>query len=588
MAKFTEVLKILFPESQIVDSAKERGFIARKQQQNNYVQASGQTYSNSSVQQQSASVTPPQTIQPVANSAAISGGVERSVSRDAYTPTKIDEKNNIKANNVFEDLPELLKNYWVGSEKDRISLSKAFQRPFVMGFDNRKPKNAILIIGSDSRGKAYAIRCIGALLKQKKVFRYAEVSKLDFMDYASDGSNGLFLSDLYKALNTNTEATIFENIENASLGQLDIIYQLLTEGLYKLSKRYMVNKGGLIEATGVLNTELVSEISSNGKFFVLTSKESEGKVVSQLGNKFVKEIGDIITLDPIVDNQIHDLSYTLLLDFVRRCKNNLHIEFNVDEMLVQEIGTHFKANLGVRGLKEYIEDQLYAPISEIKLQGRLTDGAKGRITCDEGYKIVLESGEGYTLSDFLKSYNAMELEEARKELDQVIGLAKVKEYVLNLENNYKAQKIREGKGLKTTDISMHMIFVGNPGTGKTTIARIVAHYLKAIGVLSSGHLCEATRADLVGQYAGHTAIKTTDVINSALGGVLFIDEAYSLCRDKHDAFGLEAIDALVKGIEDHRDDLVVILAGYEDEMQEFLKANTGLKSRFPNVVHFED
>ena len=311
MAKFTEVLKILFPESQIVDSAKERGFIARKQQQNNYVQASGQTYSNSSVQQQSASVTPPQTIQPVANSAAISGGVERSVSRDAYTPTKIDEKNNIKANNVFEDLPELLKNYWVGSEKDRISLSKAFQRPFVMGFDNRKPKNAILIIGSDSRGKAYAIRCIGALLKQKKVFRYAEVSKLDFMDYASDGSNGLFLSDLYKALNTNTEATIFENIENASLGQLDIIYQLLTEGLYKLSKRYMVNKGGLIEATGVLNTELVSEISSNGKFFVLTSKESEGKVVSQLGNKFVKEIGDIISRLPAPKKRKYTLNFAV-------------------------------------------------------------------------------------------------------------------------------------------------------------------------------------------------------------------------------------------------------------------------------------
>lgn len=150
------------------------------------------------------------------------------------------------------------------------------------------------------------------------------------------------------------------------------------------------------------------------------------------------------------------------------------------------------------------------------------------------------------------------------------------------------QKLRTEKGLKAADISMHMIFTGNPGTGKTTIARIVAKYLKAIGVLSSGQLREVSRSDLVGQYVGHTAKLTTEIIQSAIGGVLFIDEAYSLCRDKNDTFGLEAIDALVKGIEDNRDNLVVILAGYSDEMSDFLKSNIGLKSRFPNIIHFED
>ena len=184
--------------------------------------------------------------------------------------------------------------------------------------------------------------------------------------------------------------------------------------------------------------------------------------------------------------------------------------------------------------------------------------------------------------------NDEELRSVKEELSGIVGLDNVKEYIYAIEDHVNVQRLRSSKGLKTSPLSMHMIFTGNPGTGKTTIARICARYLKAIGVLNGGQLVEVTRADLVGKYVGHTAPLTREIIQSALGGVLFIDEAYALVRGKDDSFGHEAIDTLVKEMEDHRDNLVVILAGYTKEMNEFLQANSGLKSRFPNILEFND
>ena len=178
--------------------------------------------------------------------------------------------------------------------------------------------------------------------------------------------------------------------------------------------------------------------------------------------------------------------------------------------------------------------------------------------------------------------------ELRQQLHEIVGLKEVKQYLFSLEELVQVQKIRKKRGLKVPEISKHMIFTGNPGTGKTTIARLIAQMMKAMGVLSSGQLIEVTRADLVGRYVGHTAPQTMQIVRSALGGVLFIDEAYSLYRGKEDTFGLEAIDTLVKAMEDYRDDLIIILAGYSKEMKDFLQANSGLQSRFPNRIEFPD
>ncbi|XEC92598.1 AAA family ATPase [Paenibacillus tarimensis] len=178
--------------------------------------------------------------------------------------------------------------------------------------------------------------------------------------------------------------------------------------------------------------------------------------------------------------------------------------------------------------------------------------------------------------------------EIQKELETMVGLDNVKTLIYEIFALLHISKMRAEVGLLGGSHVYHMIFKGNPGTGKTTIARIVAKLFQKMGVLSKGHLIEVERADLVGEYIGHTANKTRDLVKKALGGVLFVDEAYSLARGGEKDFGKEAIDTLVKAMEDHKNQFVLILAGYPEEIDSFLLTNPGLPSRFPIQIEFPD
>ena len=178
-----------------------------------------------------------------------------------------------------------------------------------------------------------------------------------------------------------------------------------------------------------------------------------------------------------------------------------------------------------------------------------------------------------------------DLGQALDDLERLVGLEACKREINQQVQLIRITQMRASAGLKNPTVSRHLVFVGNPGTGKTTVARLVGRIYKALRVVPDGHLVETDASGLVAGFVGQTALKTAEQIDAALGGVLFVDEAYGLTRND---FGIEAIDTLVKGMEDHRDELVVIVAGYTDEMREFLASNPGLQSRFPTTITFAD
>ncbi|MEE0349638.1 MAG: AAA family ATPase [Faecalibacterium sp.] len=489
----------------------------------------------------------------------------------------------------FEGLAAEVKQTVLGQDAFVDSVVRAMRRPFVLGTEAPAARNVILLTGGAGTGRHFALEETARCMAARGLLQSDKIATLDLALYPNSGAEKLFLQDLYAALHAPGEILAFEHYESCYPGFLKTLSDLAVKGSAPLSSRYLVNKEGiLVDAGTALAPGAVSRIDPCGKYLIFYSHKGREALADKFGAALVSALGDVCETAPYTREDLAALAAQQLNALAQKIRTRLGLTLSAGADVRDYVAAQCTAQKGAAGLAECC-DRIFRALSEYCL--RTDETLTGTVTLTagpEGVQFRLNDGADQPLFDLLPAAYTGALDAIRAEINELVGLAPVKEYVFGLADNLQVQQRRAAAGLKTASLSMHMIFTGNPGTGKTTIARLVARYLKAIGALKGGQLVEVTRADLVGRYTGHTAPLTNSVIESALGGVLFIDEAYSLYRGEQDSFGLEAIDTLVKGMEDHRDELVVILAGYTREMETFLTANSGLASRFPNKIEFPD
>ena len=488
-------------------------------------------------------------------------------------------KNSSSLDKEFSSALEHLQEFVIGQDDYIKGVCRAFQRPFLI--DNGKTyANLVFVFGPKGSGRYYALKVIAVLLKNRRLLKTADIYNLDFSIYDSDEhTNKLLLPDLYKAFYGKPEVVVINDFDKACRKAQAYIVSLVESGTVKVDKRFNWNRGDLQEVSGSYSIGTMNALSANGKFIFVLSEKSQDYLYQVFPKSFTSEIQDVIHTNALSIDYLEEIGDSFFCDLSEKLKANFEIVI-ASRFKTRDILTDGIIRNGAESLNDIINKKTYNAIGNMVLINQIERGSKLSLSISSN-KIY---ANGLYLIDIGKSLDEDAVNLAKEELNKIIGLEEVKAFLEDIELQIRLD-ISSGKN---SEISKHMIFTGNPGTGKTSIARIVAKWFKALGFLSSGHLIESSRSDFVGQYVGETAIKTLNVLKRAKGGILFIDEAYSLSLGKGDSFGIEAVDTIVKYMEDNRDDLIIILAGYSKEMDEFMKINSGLKSRFNYSIEFPD
>lgn len=522
----------------------------------------------------------------VSSDKEVKSGKEETLSAQVKSD-KAEVLNKEDALDAFSGVTDAVGKTVFGQDEFIKKLVVAFKRPYVMVPEEGMAKNAMYIFGASDTGKHLALNTLVEILAQRKIIAGNKPHFMDLSLYPNASEEKLFLQDLYVALSGRSEIIVFENFDKCHTSLLSRLSNLVIKGKCNLSERYTMSNGQLVNVSNALAKNTVSSFEASGKYLVFISSLKLSKLSDAMGAPFINALGDICETKPLSREALYKIVGKEKEELVKDALENARFMLTVEDSLTDYAVSFAESNAGLTNALDFFKDILKA-LSELRLNNDYPKNAAVKLSVADNVVTACIGDETINLLEALPGLYTGELDTVKKDMEEIVGLSEIKEYILSLEQYFDVQKKRRDAGLKAGEVNKHMIFTGNPGTGKTTIARIISRYLKAIGVLTGGQLVEVSRADLVGKYVGHTAPLTNQVIESAIGGVLFIDEAYSLYRGKDDTFGLEAIDTLVKGIEDNRDNLIVILAGYSTEMEEFLTANSGLKSRFPNIINFPD
>ena len=494
---------------------------------------------------------------------------------------------NEELNNKFLEIEKVLNKELIGQDDFIYKLCNYFEDKIV-----KSEKGILLIIEESDIFKNSGISLFFNELKKHNLTASDELDEIDLSSYNFNLGYNSFLSDLYEKLNNSSEAILFKNTEKVSKEILDILSKIHPNSCVNLNDNYVIKNKFLVEADKE-EKDTINTFICNNKFFIFLYNNKDFEKEDFLAKNFLPNKDFMLSANSINGDEKNKVIRNELLKKIEEVEDEFKIKIIIgleDEKEIEDnlglcsyINEHF-IDEGRLSLKEYVFYSIYKPLSNLIRKEGITEKSKLLIFVKENYLYCRSNDNIYKLQD----YSSSTLEEIKYKLESTIGMGELKDFIDKVENNYKVQKIREKLGLKTPNISMNMIFTGNAGTGKTNAARITFEYLNALGMLEKAVFLEVSKSDFVGEAINDTAKRTNDIINSAIGGVLFIDEAYSLCTGEDDKIGKEIVDALLKGIEDNRDNLIVILAGYEIDMDRFLSINQGLKSRFSNTINFED